>query len=526
MALIDDLLQQGVPPSSFSQFLADPNYQPKGSQTLPAPPAPNDNINRFVPTNNLPKSFAASLQPVEQPSLPQLPDPYAGQRAAAQKLANTPTGLTHYLPTHQNPAFGTGADQSTSVSKLLDSNGQPAKNGFWQKLAKIGEGIGNVGLDIFAPGTAALIPGTQLNRQLQHQEGLGELSSLNQQQNKATTSAADLAKSNAAEQRAKTADEISGKGEWKETANGDLVNSLTGEVKPVGTPKAPTGENAPVAPEQVKSIEQQFLDRYKVLNPTATQLPPEFKLSSNPTQREVTLNDRNLQQLETATSEKARNDEARADRDQRLIDTHLRQADSANNQRESQTAKGITPVIVTDPNTHQESLMSLSDAEALKQKNPGYSIVKAETADVTKTNSARRWLPLITDPQNGVLSIIDDLDKKGALAPVLKNWNDFMTGSWGKGDANAAEYQALKTQLELSNTLLMNIHVGQRGGGALLERFDDLANARKLNSDSLKSSLKAETQYVKDQARLPFNQGGAGSPPNGSKIIKWNEVPK
>jgi hypothetical protein len=59
--------------------------------------------------------------------------------------------------------------------------------GFWQKLGHVASQIGNVALDIAAPGAATLIPGTQLNREAQHGANVRELAGLQNEDRQDTT---------------------------------------------------------------------------------------------------------------------------------------------------------------------------------------------------------------------------------------------------------------------------------------------------------------------------------------------------
>jgi hypothetical protein len=67
--------------------------------------------------------------------------------------------------------------QQANTPTGLSSLANPAE-GFWQHVRKIAEGIGNVAGDVVAPSTMALIPGTQLNREIQHGQGVRELAGL------------------------------------------------------------------------------------------------------------------------------------------------------------------------------------------------------------------------------------------------------------------------------------------------------------------------------------------------------------
>ena len=78
-----------------------------------------------------------------------------------------------------------------------------------------------------------------------------------------------------------------------------------------------------------------------------------------------------------------------------------------------------------------------------------------------------------------------------------------MAGKFGAGDP---EYAALRAKMGLSTTLLMQAHVGSRGGSALLEHFQDLANAGKMDGATLKSAMGSEVNYVRDKAMDP-NEG-------------------
>lgn len=61
---------------------------------------------------------------------------------------------------------------------LLPTPGQP---GFWHALGRVASKIGNVAGDILAPGVTAMIPGSDLNRVLQHNANQGLLTSLQEQ---------------------------------------------------------------------------------------------------------------------------------------------------------------------------------------------------------------------------------------------------------------------------------------------------------------------------------------------------------
>jgi len=137
---------------------------------------------------------------------------------------------------------------------------------------------------------------------------------------------------------------------------------------------------------------------------------------------------------------------------------------------------------------------------------------------VSKAQSARHWIPLAektakilrTDPNDqmsaaanaedmGILQLVDDLDKRGKLGAITSRWNDFMAGGVGAGDP---EVEALRVKMGLSTTLLANAHVGSRAGTTMIEHFQELADAKKMDAPTLRSGVKSELDYIKDRAML------------------------
>lgn len=175
-----------------------------------------------------------------------------------------------------------------------------------------------------------------------------------------------------------------------------------------------------------------------------------------------------------------------------------------------------TVVYGTEPQTGRTILVPVEEAKSLGLT----GVMAAPTADVSKALSARQWLPLAEaqgqEPdQMGVLQIVDELDKRGLLGPVASRWNDFLVGKFGGGTGNQENdrlIEALRTKLGLSQTLLMNLHVGSRGGAYMLEHFEDLANAKKLNANILRTGIRSELNYAKDRAMIPSGKGGNPSP--------------
>lgn len=109
---------------------------------------------------------------------------------------------------------------------LLPKPGQP---GFWHQLGRVASKIGNIAGDVLAPNITALIPGSDLNRVLQHNYNQGQLNSLQEQDQEEQDNAS---KRNL--EGAETANAENGKITPLATDQGYVgFNGSTGEVTPL-----------------------------------------------------------------------------------------------------------------------------------------------------------------------------------------------------------------------------------------------------------------------------------------------------
>jgi hypothetical protein len=130
-------------------------------------------------------------------------------------------------------------------------------------------------------------------------------------------------------------------------------------------------------------------------------------------------------------------------------------------------------------------------------------VTKMPTEEVSKTNAARDLI----SPNglfNSVAQNIQALQAKGQLGVVGSRWNDFIAGKVGEGDP---DFQALRTNMGLLSTKLMQAHVGSRGSSQMLEHFQHLADYRITDAPTLLSALSAEHKYMTNTAAYP-KQGG------------------
>jgi len=130
---------------------------------------------------------------------------------------------------------------------------------------------------------------------------------------------------------------------------------------------------------------------------------------------------------------------------------------------------------------------------------------KMPTEEVNKMNTARS---LISGPDslfNQLASDFRGVEAAGGLNALTSRWDEFMAG---KGGFAGGPYTKLRTDLGLSNTALMQVHVGARGSSALMEHFEDLANAKRMDSHTLRAALQSEYTYLTTKAMLPKQPKG------------------
>lgn len=121
-----------------------------------------------------------------------------------------------------------------------------------------------------------------------------------------------------------------------------------------------------------------------------------------------------------------------------------------------------------------------------------------------------------------VLSLIDKVgalvDKqKGDLGPAASRWAEFMAGKVG---APNEEFTKLRTDVGLLQTLLMRMHVGARGGEAMIKHFADLIDASKQSPENLKAALGEIRSYAEEVAR--HGKSGSAAPAAEAPVEKWD----
>lgn len=270
---------------------------------------------------------------------------------------------------------------------------------------------------------------------------------------------------------------------WK-SVGGQLVNAISDErIGGLG---------------DVNQLNKGLESRWQVLHPSEP-LPEQFTLKATANPEDFNRVDKLLEATEKGTATKAQQDTVNAIKQQ----TFEMMRDKAD----------LQAVVGTDPKTGRAVMAPMGQAQQMGLQNT----MKAPEDTVNKALAARHWLTLAqkqapdgAKPEEmGIQQLVDNLDKEGKLGPLASRWNEFMAGRWGAGDP---EYAALRTKMGLSTTLLMQAHVGSRGSSQMLEHFEDLANAKKLDGPTLKTAVGSEVDYVKDRAMDP-------NPPDSSAKV-------
>lgn len=112
---------------------------------------------------------------------------------------------------------------------------------------------------------------------------------------------------------------------------------------------------------------------------------------------------------------------------------------------------------------------------------------------------------------DGLFSLIKqdmlNLKAKGKLGSSMEaRFNDALLQKAGADP----DYAPLFVHTHLLSTALMQAHVGSRGSSDMMGEFQKLANAGKMDADTLRSALGAEFNYVAEKAMLPKKQPTGG----------------
>jgi hypothetical protein len=264
--------------------------------------------------------------------------------------------------------------------------------------------------------------------------------------------------------------------------------SISDYLRTVTAAKAPSNELELALRQNPNLTPQEFIQMQQGAKPAKEQIQsqlatelakpaPDKKVVADLQNRLKTIDPMGEDRLAASADRAAAADSRAAAADQRAGRKVVMGTDSAGN-----------PVMASEDEATKLGLTDVMDAPADTEN---------------KAFSARHFLPLAdrSDPKHpGILQMIDALDRKGKLGPVASRFNDFMAGKVGAGDP---DFEKLRVAMGLATTLLMNLHVGSRGGSYMMEHFQDLANAGKMDAATLRAGVQQEVDYARDRAMLP-----------------------
>jgi hypothetical protein len=168
----------------------------------------------------------------------------------------------------------------------------------------------------------------------------------------------------------------------------------------------------------------------------------------------------------------------------------------------------------------------MSMAQQRGAQNPA-ELPQQEVRDVQNARHAVNLLSKQGDPKKpesqGVLQLIDSLDKDGKLGVLASRWNSFMTSGVGASPDDDPRIVTLINKNMLGDTATMLAHFGASGGRSpqMLQHFLDLSNSRKMDGVTLRAGTRAILDYMQDRAMIPGERVANAPAPSGT-IIQYD----
>ena len=159
--------------------------------------------------------------------------------------------------------------------------------------------------------------------------------------------------------------------------------------------------------------------------------------------------------------------------------------------------RGLTNLIVPGPNG-QPQLIQAHPGQTLPENAvtpQQYGSTQVPTQTIrTQAENAQQMVRLIDE----ITPQIDKLDKEGKLGPTAGRYQEFLRGKVGAGDP---DYTFLKTLNDLSQTLALQAHMGSRGAVQVLDKFQNMIDAGKMDAPTLRAAYAAARLYFEDRAK-------------------------
>jgi len=261
--------------------------------------------------------------------------------------------------------------------------------------------------------------------------------------------------------------------------------------------KAPEAGGKPLTPAQIDAANARLAGRWKVNGKGP--IPHAYVLLPGATEKEYQGIDADLKSLDAATGTKAQREQADAARDEARAASEAARTEREET-NEMKWAEG------TDPKTGRTIAGPVSELK----KAGATDLAALERNDVSSIRDARRAVQAITKTgtkpeQQGVLQLIDGLDKDGKLGVAASRLNSFLAGGVGTSPGDDPRIITLLDKGQLALTLTMKAHFGVSGGRSpqMLQHFLDMANAKKMDATTLRAGFRAINDYMGDRAEMP-----------------------
>lgn len=402
---------------------------------------------------------------------------------------------------------------------------QQIHNPFLRGLA----GVGSTIADIAAPGLSSRIPGTGMHHDFLVHQALGREAAQGQEAEREAQTQETQARTQEAQARVpliqaqtkKTLEQPTDKGDQLRNAYDEAVlDAIQHNQDPSQSPKVQQLSDAltslqkqPALAAGQTPLTKEQADR---LNATWNNAAKAAKLPENQFNEHMT-------HAEAGDLIKSLNEASGRQQGQQRIGLTINSQGNVEAGRERKWAMWTDPVSgkpVAGP-VSQGTASGATDMAELQ----GTEVKDLLNARHTYTILTKRGDPDKPETQ-GVIQLIDSLEKDGKLGLLASRWNRFSAQGIGADPGDDPRIITLIDKNMLGDTGAMLTHFGASGGRSpqMLQHFIDLANSAKMDGPTLKAGTLAIADYMADRGMLPQSAGKAAPPatqpaaPQG----KWN----
>lgn len=144
-------------------------------------------------------------------------------------------------------------------------------------------------------------------------------------------------------------------------------------------------------------------------------------------------------------------------------------------------------------------------------KNERLKFIEDQPASNIKTmkQSAPHVLTLVGSSENALNNA------SGDMGAIKGRFNEFMTGKVGSTNK---DWIALRTNVKLLETRLMQMHVGARGGEYILKHFENIFSYGYQSPDNMREAFRDVRQYANEVNKSSVKSGGGGGSGVGAGV--------